>query len=154
MFFLLYFLPFCLFLKFWHNSRMGERWKLVWLYFFTNDLLKSRMFLEKSQRWYKSPQLVRKLEGNCSKFTIVLFHMEFFPLWVSNIYIYIHTSEKTPVSLCSWPFLQIQGHIFKAEDQNIRNISVESTKVTPKSHCSHPIYSAMKHNKSTNFSTE
>lgn len=41
MFFLLCFLPFCLFLKIWHNSRMEEMKKIVWLYFFTNDLLKT-----------------------------------------------------------------------------------------------------------------
>lgn len=125
--------------------------KIVWLYFFTNYLLKSKMFLEKSQRWCKSPQLVRKLEGSCSKFTIVLFHMGVFSPWVSNIYTHFW---QTPVSLSLWSFLQIRGHVFKTEDQNVRNISVELTKVTPKAHCSHPIYSVMKHNECTNLYME
>lgn len=61
-------------------NTIGEKrdGKIVWLFFFANGLLKSKMFLEKSQRWYKSPQLVRKLEWNCSKFTILIFHVGFF----------------------------------------------------------------------------
>lgn len=118
--------------------------KTVWLFFFANDLLKSKMFLEKSQRWYKSPQLVRKLEWNYSKFTILVFHVRFFSSWVPKIY--IHFCE-TPGFLTLWSFLQVQSHVFENQELNFWNLSVELTNVTPKARCSHLICFVMKHNK-------
>ena len=89
------------------NTRDG---KIVWLFFFAKGLLKSKMFLEISLRWHKSPQLVRKLEWNCSKFTIVAFHLGFFSPWVPKIYIHFC---KTRVSLTSSSFLQVQNQFFE-----------------------------------------